>query len=101
MDHLTQREQLMVALGSALGSNCIPCVERIIPKARAAGIQDAGIREAVDLADKVRRKPARLVLRTARASPTGADLDQVDDEGPCPLQKLGQKPQAEVSTCQG
>jgi hypothetical protein len=36
--HLNQRERLLVALGSALGSNCVPCIESILPKARAAQI---------------------------------------------------------------
>lgn len=36
--HLNQRERLLVALGSALGSNCVPCIESILPKARAVQI---------------------------------------------------------------
>ncbi len=32
MESLNEREQLFVALGAAIGSNCVPCVEKIVPK---------------------------------------------------------------------
>ena len=83
--HLNQRERLLVALGSALGSNCVPCLESILPKARAAEIKDAELQEAVELAEVVRRKPARKVLETARAILTGKPV--AEDEGPCPLEE--------------
>lgn len=65
MPHLTPRERELVALGSALGSNCISCIEYHIPASRKAGLTDAQISEAVRLADKVRKVPARKVLDTA------------------------------------
>ncbi|MHC4076911.1 MAG: carboxymuconolactone decarboxylase family protein [Planctomycetota bacterium] len=86
--HLNQREKLLVALGSALGSNCVPCIESILPKARAAEIKDAELQEAVELAEVVRRKPARKVLETARAILTGRP--EAEDEGPCPLEEASQ-----------
>jgi 4-carboxymuconolactone decarboxylase len=67
MQHLTSREQELVALGAALASNCVPCIESHIPKARQAGLNDFEIREAVDLADALRQVPARKVLNTALA----------------------------------
>jgi alkylhydroperoxidase/carboxymuconolactone decarboxylase family protein YurZ len=84
---LTDREQLLVALGAAMGSNCVPCIESILPKARAAGIADGDLQEAVDLADVVRRKPARKVLETARELLTGRAPEP--EEGPCPLEAIG------------
>jgi 4-carboxymuconolactone decarboxylase len=64
-------------LGAALASNCVPCVEYHIPGARKAGLSDVEISEAVRIADKVRRVPARTVLETARAriktSPEGTE----------------------------
>ena len=65
MNPLTARERELVALGSALGSNCVPCIEYHIPEARKAGLSDAQITEAVRLADKVRQVPARKVLERA------------------------------------
>ncbi len=67
MDTLTPRERELVALGAALGSNCVPCIEYHVPEARKAGLSDQQIREAIQLADKVRQVPARKVLETALA----------------------------------
>jgi 4-carboxymuconolactone decarboxylase len=67
MSELNNREQSLVALGAAIASNCVPCVEYHIPGARRAGLSDVEISEAVRIADKVRRVPARTVIETARA----------------------------------
>jgi AhpD family alkylhydroperoxidase len=65
MNTLTTREGELVSLGAALGSNCVPCIEYHVPEARRAGLTDEQIREAVQLADKVRQVPARKVLTVA------------------------------------
>jgi 4-carboxymuconolactone decarboxylase len=65
METLSSSDRELAALGAALGSNCVPCVEYHIPVARKAGLSDKQIREAVRLADKVRQVPARKVLDTA------------------------------------
>jgi AhpD family alkylhydroperoxidase len=65
MDHLTPRERELVALGSAMGSNCVPCIEYHIPEAKKAGLSDFQVSEAIRLADKVRQVPARKVLDAA------------------------------------
>jgi len=76
MSELNDREQTLVGLGAALASNCVPCIEYHIPRARQAGCSEVQIKEAVQIADKVRRVPARLVLQTAMAriqeNPIGA-----------------------------
>jgi 4-carboxymuconolactone decarboxylase len=64
---LSLRERELTALGAAIASNCIPCIEYHIPQARKIGLSDADIREAVELAEKVRRVPADKVLQTAFA----------------------------------
>jgi AhpD family alkylhydroperoxidase len=66
MPHLTTREQELVCLGATMGSNCISCIEHHIPAARNAGLTDAQISEAIELADKTRQVPARRTLDTAR-----------------------------------
>jgi AhpD family alkylhydroperoxidase len=66
MQNLNERDKELVALGAALGSNCVPCIEAHIPQARKAGLTDPEIAEAVGLADSVRRVPAAKVLETAR-----------------------------------
>jgi 4-carboxymuconolactone decarboxylase len=80
MQSLTNREQLFVALGAAIGSNCVPCVESIIPKAKGAGIEDWELRLAVNSADFVRQKPA-------------ADLTV----GACPLDQMEGPPASQVT----
>ena len=66
MSDLTTRETELVALGAALGSNCMPCIEYHIPQARKAGLTDQEIHAAIRLADKVRQVPARKVLESAQ-----------------------------------
>ena len=67
MERLSEKERELVALGAALGSNCIPCIVNHVAIAKKIGIADEQITEAVELADKVRRVPAEQVLRTAYA----------------------------------
>ncbi len=65
MSHLSPRDRELVALGAALASNCVPCIEYHIPKAREAGVSDSEIAEAIRLSDSVRQVPARKVLDVA------------------------------------
>ena len=67
MNGLNDRERSLVALGAALASNCGPCIEYHIPEARRAGLSDTEINEALQIANKVRRVPARAVFETALA----------------------------------
>lgn len=72
MDQLTARDRELVALGAAVASNCIPCVEYHIPKASEAGLTDAELTEVLALADKVRQVPADKVLDAAQALVSGS-----------------------------
>lgn len=65
MEKLSSAERELVALGAALGSNCVPCIEYHIPESRKAGLSAQQINEAIRLADKVRQVPARKVLAAA------------------------------------
>lgn len=62
---LTPREREFVALGAALASNCVPCIEYHIKEARTVGLTDTEISAAIQLADYVRRVPATKVLDVA------------------------------------
>jgi 4-carboxymuconolactone decarboxylase len=98
MKELTITERELVALGAALGSNCVPCIEHHVPEARKAGLSDRRIKEAIRLADQIRRVPARKVLvaafgmlseghREADAAPSGSDgarsAPDPETEQPC------------------
>jgi 4-carboxymuconolactone decarboxylase len=65
MERLGSGERELVALGAALGSNCVPCAEYHIAEARKIGFSPRQLEEAVRLADGVRRTPARKVLAAA------------------------------------
>lgn len=65
MNGLTPRDRELVALGAAMGSNCVPCVEYHIPEARNTGLADAEIHAAILHADKIRQVPARKTLQAA------------------------------------
>jgi len=67
MGRLNPKEKELVALGAALGSNCIPCVVYHLGVAEKIGIPDEEIEEAVELADEIRKVPAAQVLKTASA----------------------------------
>lgn len=62
---LSPREHELVALGAALASNCVPCIEYHIKEARKAKLTDAEIAAAIELADNIRRVPAGKVLDAA------------------------------------
>ena len=65
MSHLTPQERALVSLGAAMGSNCVSCIEYHIPASRKAGLTDARISEAIQLANRVRQVPARKTLDAA------------------------------------
>jgi 4-carboxymuconolactone decarboxylase len=78
---LSLKERELTALGAAITSNCIPCIEYHIQQARKVGLSDAEILEAVELAEKVRRVPADKVLQTAFAL--------LEDQNPGQIQETG------------
>jgi 4-carboxymuconolactone decarboxylase len=72
MSTLSLRDRELVALGAALASNCVPCIEFHVPAARKAGLSDAEIAEAVAVADRIRQVPAGKVLDAAHAQLSAA-----------------------------
>ena len=76
METLSKRDRELVALGAAVGSNCVPCVVFHIGAARKLGVSADEIREALTLADTVRQVPAKQVLSTA-----AAQLEEAVDPG--------------------
>lgn len=86
MNHLTPSERELVALGGAMGSNCVPCIEYHIPEAKKAGLTDPQIAEAIRLADRVRQVPAHKTLQAAlkllsTAADDGSDVATGEDCG--------------------
>lgn len=75
MSSLNPRERELVALGAALASNCVPCIEYHIQEARKVGLADDEIGEAIKYADKIKRVPADKV-RDAAARQLGKPVDE-------------------------
>jgi AhpD family alkylhydroperoxidase len=100
MSGLQARERELVALGAAMGSNCVPCIEYHVPKARKAGLTDAQIRSAIRLADEVRKVPARKVLDAALQLLPDDALDAPSDPD-TPPRSRGATPPAEDGACCG
>lgn len=67
MNELTSRDFELVALGAALASNCVSCIEFHVASARRAGLADGQIRAAIVAADQTRQVPARLVMEAVEA----------------------------------
>jgi len=61
----TEQVAELVAIGAAIGSNCEPCFKFHYDQARKLGVDDADMRRAVDLAQKVKETPARAMLELA------------------------------------
>ena len=80
MKALDRKQREFVALGAALASNCIPCIEYHVAEALKAGIGPSQIREAVKLADTVRKVPARQVLGTAFALLEGPGAEDTNGD---------------------
>ncbi len=61
---MDEKTKLLIRLGAAVASNCIPCFEHFIGKNDEVGLTPEEIQEAVDLADQV-KMGARIAIRRA------------------------------------
>jgi AhpD family alkylhydroperoxidase len=77
----------LVAVGAAIASNCEPCLEHHVGKARELGVPDEDILRAVQTARVVKAAPARNVVRLAgellRGGAPLADVKAPSDDSPC------------------
>jgi len=51
---MDEKTKILISLGAAVAANCIPCVEHYYAKADAAGIHSVEIKEAVEIAEKIK-----------------------------------------------
>ena len=80
MSSLSPRDRELVALGAAMGSNCVPCIEYHIRASRKAGLTDEDIRSAIQHADRIRQVPARMTLEAALNQLPSAPGDEAAEE---------------------
>lgn len=91
MNILNPRERELVAIGAALASNCVPCIEFHIQEARKAGLADAEIAEAIEFADTIKRVPADKVLEAASRRLAATGSEQTAAPGACCKPSVGAK----------
>ena len=61
---MDNRTEVMIAMGAAIGANCIPCFDHLYAKARELRLSEAEIEKVVALGFKV-KNGASLVLQKA------------------------------------
>ncbi len=89
MTRLSERDKELVAIGAAVGSNCVPCVVFHIREARDRGLTEGEILAAVESADKVKQVPAGLVLNAAHQELVTVPVESKEsptDTGECGCQ---------------
>jgi len=62
---LTEKELELVALGSAIGGNCIPCLEWHYKKCAELGFSQQELAKAIAMAKKVKEVPNQKIYETA------------------------------------
>ena len=77
--------QLLVALGSAVASGCIPCLESITGLARAERIDEKKMRAAAIIGQFVKDQPANNMKATADEL-LGTHLQSAPVNSDCPLE---------------
>jgi AhpD family alkylhydroperoxidase len=83
---LDRETQLLVAAGSAVAAGCIPCLETIVGMARADGVDERRLKEAVMTGQYVKEQPANMMKAFADQL-VGTHLSgrALSSEGACPL----------------
>jgi AhpD family alkylhydroperoxidase len=82
---LDTETQLLVALGSAVASGCIPCLESIAGLARAEGVNEKKLRAAVIIGQFVKDQPANNMKTTADEL-LGTHLQSATARAGCPME---------------
>jgi len=82
---LDTETQLLVALGSAVASGCIPCLESITGLARAESIDEKKMRAAAIIGQFVKDQPANHMKTTADAL-LGTHLQSAAARAGCPAE---------------
>ena len=79
----------LVAVGAAIGCNCVPCLKYHIDQARTLGVSDDDILQAVALGSRVKQTPAKLILQQADRQLGGRVAQAVDPQAACSLAAEG------------
>jgi hypothetical protein len=91
---LDTETQLLVALGSAVASGCIPCLESIAEMARNERIAEKKMRAAAIIGQFVKDQPAGH-MKTKADALLGTHLQAAHNQVDCPLESEAPKKSAE------
>jgi alkylhydroperoxidase/carboxymuconolactone decarboxylase family protein YurZ len=95
---LDTETQLLVAMGSAVASGCIPCLESIARMARAESIDEKKMRAAAIIGQFVKDQPAGNMKMTADRL-LGTHLQSAPDNRDCPLESKEAEHSEEAAGC--
>jgi hypothetical protein len=87
---LDTETQLLVAIGSAVASGCIPCLENISGMARAEGIEEKKLKAAAIIGQFVKDQPANNMKATADRL-LGTHLQSAAVQEGCPMDSSQEK----------
>ena len=76
---MDRKQEVMVALAAAVGSNCIPCFDHLYAKAREVDLSADQIQKTVETAFKV-KNGAGLFMKNAVGEVTG---EATETQAPC------------------
>jgi 4-carboxymuconolactone decarboxylase len=62
---LSEKEKELVAIGSSIGGNCIPCLSYHYKRCRELGYSKEEMQEAFDMAKKVKEVPNEKIYEAA------------------------------------
>ena len=82
---LTKKELELVAIGSSIGGNCIPCLEWHYRECEKLGISKQELAEAIAMAKKVKEVPNQKIYETAEklSKQSNADNESIEPPSPC------------------
>ena len=78
---------MLIAAGAAMAANCEPCLNKIVPDLRDAGVTAADIRKALEIGQFVKDRPAALMKEAADIL-TGTHLSEGPVSEECPADEL-------------
>lgn len=80
---------LLIAAGAAMAANCEPCLNKVVPDLKEAGVDDADIRRAVEIGQFVKDRPA-AIMKEAADLLTGTHLYEESESEGCPAEAMKQ-----------
>ncbi|MCL2767927.1 MAG: carboxymuconolactone decarboxylase family protein [Synergistaceae bacterium] len=80
---LTEKEKELVAIGSSIGGNCIPCLEYHYEKCKELGFSKEEMQEAFNVAKMVKEVPNNKIYETAEKLNNLGKLDNAEPPSNC------------------